>query len=184
MNAKIVPEIELNNDIESNIQRVDFIQISFECHICFEEFSYNIKDFQYTSQCDTGKHYLCADCNKNWIKTCNENRKDHICVVCKNLINKYQENVVIHEENETNMNNNITRRPVLITNHNVNNSTPFVVKLLIFDFIFIIISLIIMNNMKLSENTKNGIYFMYGFLMLCTLLACCITTESNVRIVP
>ncbi len=143
MNAKIVPEIELNNDIESNIQRVDFIQISFECHICFEEFSYNIKDFQYTSQCDTGKHYLCADCNKNWIKTCNENRKDHICVVCKNLINKYQENVVIHEENETNM-----------------------------------------NNMKLSENTKNGIYFMYGFLMLCTLLACCITTESNVRIVP
>ncbi len=181
MNAKIMPEIELNNDIESNIQRADFIQISFECHICFENFSYNIKDFQYTSQCDTGKHYLCVDCNTNWIKSCNESKKDHICVVCKNLINKYE---VVQEENETNINNNITRRPVLITNHNVNNSLPFVVKLLIFDFMFIVITLIIMGNMKLSENTKNGIYFMYGFLMLCTLLVCCITTESNIRIVP
>ncbi len=179
MNAKIAPEIEYHNDIESNNET-----FKFECLICFEEFSYNIKDFQYTLQCDTGKHYLCINCNTNWIKTCNENRKDHTCVICKNVINKYHENHVIREENEINISNNITRRPILLTNHRVNSPLPFVVKLLIFDFIFIITTLIIMNNIILSQNIIDCIYVIYGILILSTLLVCCITQQTNIRIIP
>ncbi len=178
MNAKVLPEIELNNDIESNIERLKFDDLhcnlkKVECPICFEEFSYNIKDFEYTIQCDTGKHYLCVDCNTNWIKTCNESRKDHTCVICKNLIKRYL------QLDELNIIHNIRVVPIEpqipITNHRINDSLPFILKLLIFDFIFIVITLIIMGNMTISENIKNGIYFMYGFLMLCTLLVCCIT---------
>ncbi len=180
MNAKIVPEIELNNDIESNIET-----LKFQCLICFEEFSYNIKDITYTLQCDSGKHYLCNDCNVKYIKTCNENRKDHTCVICKKLIKKYVED----EEIVTNESYNIDEirrriREINMLNNRINDSIPFIFKLLIFDFSFIVITLIIMGNMNLSEETKRTIYVMYGFFAFCTLLCCCITEQSNVRIVP
>ncbi len=189
MNAKVLPEIELNNDIESNIQILKFDDLpcnflQFECPICFETVSYDIKDITYTSQCDSGKHYLCNDCNTKYIKTCNESRKNHICVICKNLIKKY-----VEEENEINQLPNIDEirrrmREINISNNQINDSLPFIFKLLIFDFSFIVITLIIMGNMHLSEQTKRTIYVMYGFFAFCTLLCCCITEQSNVRIMP
>ena len=174
MNAKISPEIELKNDIESNIQN-----INFRCPICIEDFGED--KLTYNNQCDSGKHYLCNDCNETYIKNCNENRKDHTCVICKKFIKIYEE-VEVEEIVPIDDINMDTRVQNPINQHN--DSMPFIIKLLIFDFSFIVITLIIMGSINIHTNMKNCIYTMYGFLMFCTLLVCCISQQSNIRIIP
>ena len=182
MDAKIVPEIELKGDIESNIQKPDFsYKINFRCPICIEDFGEN--RLTYNNQCDSGKHYLCNDCNEKYIQSCNENRKNHICVICKKLIKVYEEEEVEIEEIVPIHDINMRIRIQNSVNQN-NESIPFIVKMLIFDFSFIVITLIIMGSINIPTSTKNSIYAMYGFLVFTTLTVCCISQQSNVRIVP
>jgi hypothetical protein len=171
MDAKIVPEI----DLESNIKK-----LHFRCPICIEDFGE--EKLTYNNQCTSGKHYLCNDCNEKYIKNCNKSRKDHICVICKEVIKVYEEVEEIVPIDDINMH----IRAIHIQNSvNQNNeSIPFIVKLLIFDFVFIVITLIIMGSINVSRSTKNSIYAMYGFLLFTTLTVCCISQQSNVRILP
>lgn len=173
MNAKISPEIELKNDIESNIQN-----INFRCPICIEDFGED--KLTYNNQCDSGKHYLCNDCNERYIKNCNENRKDHICVMSKQLIKIYEEEIIPIDD----INMRIRELHIQNSLNQNNDSTPFIIKLLIFDFSFIVITLIIMGSINIPTNMKNCIYTMYGFLIFCTLLVCCISQQNNIRVRP
>ncbi len=202
MDAKIVPEIELkgddlhcnfrdslspyNVDIESNIQKISFrCKINFRCPICIEDFGE--EKLTYNNQCDSGKHYLCNDCNEKYIKSCNENRKDHICVICKKLIKTYEEEKKddIEEMNHIDHIHDIRMRIMVQNSINQNNeSLPFSVKLLLFDFVFIVITLIIMGNINVSKQIKNSIYVIYGFLLFTTLLFCCVSHQSHTRILP
>lgn len=189
MDAKIVPEIELKGDIESNIQKLNFrCKINFRCPICIEDFGE--EKLTYNNQCDSGKHYLCNDCNEKYIQSCNENRKNHLCVICKKLIKTYEEEKKddIEEMNHIDHINDIRMRirEIHIQNSiNQNNeSLPFSVKLLLFDFVFIVITLIIMGNMNVSKQIKSSIYVIYGFLLFTTLLFCCVSHQSHTRILP
>lgn len=167
MNAKVLPEIAL--DIEANIKR-----LIFTCPICIEDFGE--EKLIYNNQCTSGKHYLCNDCNDKYIKNCNKNRKDHICVICKEVIKVYEESIVVNNVEEE------VRAGINIQHVNQNNgSIPFILKLLVFDSFFVIITLFIMGNMKISKEIKNSIYTVYGFLLFSTLLVCCVT-KNNCRI--
>ncbi len=57
-------------------------------------------------------------------------------------------------------------------------------KIVIFDVSFILLTLFIMNNVKMSEKIKSGIYAFYGVLLFFTLIYGCFSPSTHMNVHP
>ena len=162
------------------------------CPICFDDFNIDLEDGLYFSkQCENHLHYTCEECAISWKENQFRLKKNYTCVICKNIIEKYDNinNDVLEISLPENTNTNITLSEL---NHNINRLIesnnrrttityqPFLIGIQII-FIFILLLL------SGSYNTKDFIFKFFIFiniiLFFINLSYCCSTTQ-NINIIP
>jgi hypothetical protein len=141
--------------------------LEFTCPVCYDDCKVDIESgITYSEQCDTGKHFVCNECTKMCKKRNFDERKDYICVVCKNKIITYIDQNPLLEENEV---PNVRSSRPLITEIPIQRSIniwPISFGFhLIFLFIFILIGALIKITMNIkvlfiTGNVLFGIFYM------------------------
>jgi hypothetical protein len=74
-----------------DIESLEEIQNNeFDCPICMNRFPKNIENDRMKIECSSKKHDLCNECMMRWIKESIERNRDVKCVICNEIIYRFQ----------------------------------------------------------------------------------------------